>query len=501
MFHSSFRPVMKNIWLASCAASLVVISTSAQAAVAHKYTFNNGDVSDSVGGASYNGTLVDNTSIATFTGGTINLTANNGLNSGGTATAGAYVDLPDFLLNSAITGGVYGQASMEIWFTVQDNRNWAEVFNFGDGPDGVSGDGGGRNYVALIPQSGVNPSDFRGTTRDASNSESPLIGSASPLPTNQKQHVVMTFDIFDSTAGANGTTKLYLNNGAPVSAELRPFLDLVQDNNNWLGRSPWGGDPLFDGLIDEFRIYDTALSTSEVNSSFLAGPEPAPFPVLVINRDTGAISVTNQSGSAIQLKGYSISSTAGSFNPATWTSIDAGNVFDPDGTWTAQSSTAFNLAESNTGGPSLNGGTLTTPPSAGSSRGIGTPWLKSPLEDVTFSFTLGDGTTGNGLVQYTGTAISRSDLNGDGSINVADWALFAPNSFTSFAGQSAVAAYRKGDLNGDMVNDYKDFRLFKADYIAVNGLEAFAALGAIPEPSSFVLLTFAASVTLGVRRK
>jgi hypothetical protein len=475
-----------------------MLSTSAPAAVVNKYTFNAGNLVDPVGGA--NGTLVDNTNIATFTGGTLNLSANNGLSSGGTATAGAFVDLPNLLLNNAVTGGTFGQASMEIWFTVQDNRNWAEVYNFGDGPDGVSGDGGGRNYVALIPQSGVSPSDFRGTTRDSANVESPLIGSATPLPTNQKQHVVMTFDILDPSGGPNGTAKLYLNNGAPITAGISPLLDLVQDNNNWLGRSPWGGDPLFDGSIDEFRIHNTALTAGEVNSSFLAGPEPAPFPVLVINRDTGAISVTNQSGSAIQLKGYSISSAGGSFNPATWTSIDAGNAFDPNGTWTAQSSTATNLAESVTSG-TLDGGTLTTPPSAGSSRGIGTPWLKTPIEDVTFSFTLDGGTTGNGLVQYTGTAISRSDLNGDGSINVADWGLFVPNSFTSFTGQTAVAAYRKGDLDGDLDNDYADFKLFKADYIAVNGLQAFLALGAVPEPSSFVLLTFAASVMLGVRRR
>lgn len=496
MFHSSFGSVRRLFCLAGGALMALAV-TSAPAAVVNKYTFNNGNLVDSVGGA--DGTLVDVGGIATFAGGELNLTANNS-NSGGTATAGAFVDLPDLLLNNAINGGTFGQASMEIWFTIQQNKTWAEVFNFGDGPDGVSGDGGGRNYVALIPHSGASPNDFRGTTRDAANAEAPLIGSATPLPINQKHHVVMTLDMFDSTAGANGTAKLYLNNGAPVSAEIRPLLDLVQDNNNWLGRSPWGGDPLFDGTIDEFRIYNNAMTATEVASSFTTGPEPAPLPMLVINRDTGAISVTNPSGSAIQLKGYSISSTAGSLNPATWTSIDAGNVFDPDGTWTAQSSTATNLAESVTSG-TLDGGMLTASPSAGSSRGVGTPWLKTPIQDITFSFTLGDNSAGNGVVQYTGTAVSRSDLNGDGSIDVTDWGLFVPNSFTSFAGQSAIAAYRKGDLDGDLDNDYNDFKLFKADYIAANGLEAFAALGAVPEPSAFVLLTFAASVMLGVRRR
>jgi hypothetical protein len=498
MFCSSFCHARQTVWLATCAALLVATSATAPAALVNKWNFNNGNLADSVGGA--DGTLVDAGNIATFAGGALNLTANNA-NSGNPGTTGAFVDLPDLLLNNAINGGVFGQASMEIWFTTQQNKTWAEVFNFGDGPDGVSSDGGGRNYVALIPQSGANPQDFRATTRDSANTEAPLIGSATPLPINQKHHVVLTFDMFDATAGVNGTARLYLNNGSPISAEIKPLLDLVQDNNNWLGRSPWGGDPLFDGTIDEFRIYNTTLSATDVGNSFTTGPDAAIQPVLVIDRSTGAISVANQSGSAIQLKGYSISSTGGSFNPAAWTSIDAGNVFDPDGTWTAQSSTAFNLAESNTGGPSLNGGTLAASPNAGSSRGIGSPWIKTPIEDVTFSFTLGDGSTGNGLVQYTGTAVSRSDLNGNGTIDVADWTAFITNSYASLTGQSAVAAYQKGDLDGDLDNDYQDFKLFKNDYIAANGLEAFLALSAVPEPSSCVLLTFATSLLWGMRRR
>ena len=125
------------------------------------------------------------------------------------------------------------------------------------------------------------------------------------------------------------------------------------------------------------------------------------------------------------------------------------------------------------------------------SRGIGTPWIKTPFEDLVFGFTLGDGTTGFGQVQYTGhggVAFGRSDLNGDGSVNLADWSLFVPNSFKSFASDTMVAAYRKGDLDGDKDSDYADFLLFKSDFIAANGAAAFATLeGAVPEPSSFAL--------------
>jgi hypothetical protein len=84
-------------------------------------------------------------------------------------------------------------------------------------------------------------------------------------------------------------------------------------------------------------------------------------------------------------------------------------------------------------------------------------------------------------------------------VNVADWSLFLPNAFTAFASDTAVAAYRKGDLDGDRDNDFADFQLFKADFIAINGAGAFAELGGtVPEPASLVLATIALSV-IGMR--
>jgi hypothetical protein len=358
--------------------------------------------------------------------------------------------------------------------------------------------------VALIPQSGTTPAELRATTRNEGsaseawvNQDTPL----SPLPTGAKQHLVYVLNHLDTNGGAfpNGTGRLYLNGTDVGAAEIQGFLDSasLDDVNNWLGRSQWG-DPLYDGTIDEFRIYDHALSGAEVTASFNTGPDPAPLPVMVINRDTGGVSIANQSAGNIQLKGYSIMSDAGGLNPAMWTSIDADNMFDPNGTWTAQSSTSTELAESVTGG-TLDGGTL----NASATRAVGSPWVKSPFEDVVFGFTLGDNSTGFGQVQYVGTALERSDLNGDGDINVTDWSQFLPNAFTSFPGDTAVTAYRKGDLDGDLDNDYEDFLLFKGDYIGANGAAAFAALsGVVPEPSSLLLSVMALGLCAGqVRRR
>ena len=40
-------------------------------------------------------------------------------------------------------------------------------------------------------------------------------------------------------------------------------------NQNWLGRSQWTADAFFTGVLDDFRIYNRALSESEVR--YLAG--------------------------------------------------------------------------------------------------------------------------------------------------------------------------------------------------------------------------------------
>jgi hypothetical protein len=48
---------------------------------------------------------------------------------------------------------------------------------------------------------------------------------------------------------------------------LRPS-SLGNTNRNWLGRSQYTGDAYLDGQIDQFQIYNRALSSSEVLALF-----------------------------------------------------------------------------------------------------------------------------------------------------------------------------------------------------------------------------------------
>ena len=49
--------------------------------------------------------------------------------------------------------------------------------------------------------------------------------------------------------------------------------DIGATTNNWLGRSQYSGtassgDPLFDGSVDDFRVYKRALSQREITDLF-----------------------------------------------------------------------------------------------------------------------------------------------------------------------------------------------------------------------------------------
>ena len=72
--------------------------------------------------------------------------------------------------------------------------------------------------------------------------------------------------------------------------------------------------------------------------------------------------------------------------------------------------------------------------------------------------------SGGGFVAvFTPTTFSGvpGDLNGNGSVNAADWTLFKAGQGMDFTGLTHGQAYLKGDLNVDFVHDLTDFVLFR----------------------------------------
>jgi len=160
-----------------------------------------------------------------------------------------YVDLPiGSVINSLsnMTISLYANFS-------GTTGDWQRIFDFGSGT---------TNYMFLCPRTTASgPMRFAITTAGGGG-ESQLNASSS-LPTGW-HHVAIVID------GATMTMRLHMD-GAVVASGATAVLpkDLGNTTQNWLGKSQYEADAYYGGMIDDFRIYNRALSEGEVR--YLAG--------------------------------------------------------------------------------------------------------------------------------------------------------------------------------------------------------------------------------------
>ncbi len=259
------------------------------------------------------------------------------------------------------------------------------------------------------------------------------------------------------------------------------------------GTTPVGGGP--DGYIDnvDFRV------VNEVIQSALA---------VTVDRATGAITLSNFTGSPQNLASYSITSAFGSLAPANWLSIadnyDSGNP-GPNQVDAAHAWTELTMADAHgdlSEADLASGDGATLPHGRSITIGNAGAWIRTNREDLAFEYISG-GAVIAGIVSYAGgAAAAAGDLNFDGVISAADWPLLRANQKGDLSALSLAEAYRAGDLTGDRQNDHADFVAFKQIFDAANGVGSFAAmLAAVPEPSSCIIVLAAGAVLLPVRRR
>ncbi len=164
------------------------------------------------------------------------------------------------------------------WVHWDGGGNWQRVFDFGDSTS---------RYLFLSPGAGA------GNLRFAFNNGKgeQIAETTTALATGTWVHLAVTLK--------GDTATLYMD-GVPVAtkvAAINPTGFDFRPANNYLGKSQFGADPLFNGRIDDFRIYGYALTASQVNDVKNGGvpgddtTPPAPPANLTATADGPAIAL------------------------------------------------------------------------------------------------------------------------------------------------------------------------------------------------------------------
>jgi hypothetical protein len=217
----------------------------------------------------------------------------------------AYINLPNGLISKLSSVTVEGWFT---WFGGADNQH---LFDFGMSSGSPDGSGGtsstnylegfvlnpGRNYFFLSPQTGNPRFALDPDIGGAGIGETPSISSSIAITTGNKSHFAVVYDY------PRGVARLYVN-GQRAGTGVATFpLSVVDDRNDWLGRSQWQ-DPYFNASFDEFRIYNGPMLDNDIAASFAAGPNalPVPKPVLgvaLVGANVQLSWTTNVSASAV----------------------------------------------------------------------------------------------------------------------------------------------------------------------------------------------------------
>ena len=164
-----------------------------------------------------------------------------------------YVDLPIGSLVSALSS-----SSFAVWVYFNNVGNaWQQIFDFGNPGVGTASP---NVYMFLSSNNGSRIVRF--AIRTATVNEQIVNGLAAP--TTGWHHAAVVID------SASMTLRLY-QDGLLVRSGATTVLPkaLGVTTQNWLGRSQYTTDPYFGGAVDDLRIYNRALSESEVR--YLAG--------------------------------------------------------------------------------------------------------------------------------------------------------------------------------------------------------------------------------------
>ena len=225
--------------------------TTAQASLTHRYSFKDGAAKDSAGNV--DGKLKGPG--ASIVDGKLVLKNEE-------AATGDKISCLEFIGPLLPKGG--DSVSFAVWFTAKDVGGFARVLNFGDSEGGE-----GRQFIYFSPRTADGSARVAITGSDVG-SKTYLDSDA--LDDGRPHLVVIVID------GAAKKLRVFIDGKEPnPAADLGDnTLDKVKPVENWLGKSSFSADPGLSAAIDEFHVYDEALTADQVAAVLSAGPDALP---------------------------------------------------------------------------------------------------------------------------------------------------------------------------------------------------------------------------------
>jgi glucuronoarabinoxylan endo-1,4-beta-xylanase len=174
-----------------------------------------------------------------------------GINGNALNLTGGYATTPSGIVSSLVN------FTVAVWINPASLDSWARIFDFGTSTN---------NYMFLtVDPGGSDKPRFAITT----GSGEQTVSSSVTLTANTWTHLAVTLSGTSATLYLNGTVV-----GTSSNMTLSPY-SLGTTTHNYLGDSQFSNDPTFKGLLDDFRIYERALSASEIQAMTQTAPTVA----------------------------------------------------------------------------------------------------------------------------------------------------------------------------------------------------------------------------------
>jgi len=228
------------------------------ATLIHSYTFEDGTANDSIGSA--HGTLVGGAAVV----------------SGALVTSAQdqWMEMP----GNVIAMNTFNEVTIEAWYTPSAGANtgWTMLAYFGDSVNGL-----GSNGFFMTSARGDDKSRAAISIGDIATPYASETGADGPeYDDGLLHHMVSTIEDTDIT--------LYIDGVLIDSTPLDPHNSIsgISQNFAYLAKGGYDADPEWIGSIDEFNIYNQALSQAEIGSNYAAGPQKViPVPPVFVCAD------------------------------------------------------------------------------------------------------------------------------------------------------------------------------------------------------------------------